>query len=45
MLALALSGWMRYVSGVDDAEMPVDVHNPLSDKLANLLRAAAVNNA
>ncbi len=34
-----------FVSGVDDAGNAIDVRDPLSDKFANLLRAAAVNNA
>ncbi len=31
--------------GVDDAGNAIDVRDPLSDKIWNLLRAVAVNNA
>jgi fructuronate reductase len=36
-LALGVAGWMRYVSGPDDAGRPIDVRDPLSERL----RAAA----
>lgn len=31
--ALGVAGWMRYVSGVDDAGATIDVRDPLSDKI------------
>ena len=33
LLALGVAGWMRYVSGVDDAGVTIDVRDPLSDKI------------
>jgi len=33
LLALGIAGWMRYVSGVDDAGQPIDVRDPLADKI------------
>ncbi|RAU31753.1 fructuronate reductase [Enterobacter sp. RIT418] len=33
LLALGVAGWMRYASGVDDAGNPIDVRDPLSDKI------------
>ncbi|MGP3592447.1 mannitol dehydrogenase family protein [Vagococcus sp. WN89Y] len=33
LLALGIAGWMRYVSGVDDAGQPIDVRDPLVDKI------------
>ncbi len=32
-LALALAGWMRYVTGVDEAGDPIPVQDPLADRL------------
>ncbi len=42
---IRLAGWMRYVSGVDDAGNAIDVAIRLAIKFVNLLQAAAVNNA
>jgi fructuronate reductase len=33
LLALGVAGWMRYVSGVDDAGQAIDVRDPLSEKI------------
>ncbi|EQC1555461.1 mannitol dehydrogenase family protein [Citrobacter amalonaticus] len=33
LLALGVAGWMRYVSGVDDAGTTIDVRDPLNDKI------------
>lgn len=33
LLALGIAGWMRYVSGVDDAGAPIDVRDPMSEKI------------
>lgn len=33
LLALGVAGWMRYVSGVDDAGVTIDVRDPLNDKI------------
>ncbi|MBN3081783.1 fructuronate reductase [Pectobacterium polaris] len=32
-LALGIAGWMRYVSGKDDAGNPIEIRDPLADKL------------
>jgi len=32
-LCLAVAGWMRYVGGVDEAGRPIDVRDPLADRL------------
>lgn len=33
LLALGVAGWMRYVSGTDDAGAAIDVRDPLTDKI------------
>ena len=33
LLALGVAGWMRYVSGTDDAGNTIDVRDPLADKI------------
>jgi fructuronate reductase len=35
-LCVALAAWMRYVSGTDEAGQPIDVRDPLADRLRNL---------
>ncbi|MCL2896356.1 mannitol dehydrogenase family protein [Brenneria tiliae] len=37
LLALGVAGWMRYVGGVDDRGQPIDVSDPLREKLARLV--------
>ena len=32
-LCLAVAGWMRYVSGTDEKGQPIDVRDPLADRL------------
>ncbi|MEP0507948.1 MAG: mannitol dehydrogenase family protein, partial [Aurantimonas coralicida] len=32
-LALGVAAWMRYVTGTDDAGAPIDVRDPLADRL------------
>ncbi len=41
MLALGVAGWMRYVSGVDDAGNAIDVRDPLSDKIRDLVAGSS----
>ncbi|WP_371171681.1 mannitol dehydrogenase family protein [Aliiroseovarius sp. 2305UL8-7] len=36
-LLLALAGWMQYVSGLDDSGAAIDVRDPLSEKISDLL--------
>ena len=33
LLALAVAGWMRYVSGIDENDQPIDVRDPLTKQL------------
>ncbi|MEG1420457.1 mannitol dehydrogenase family protein [Citrobacter sp.] len=37
LLALGVAGWMRYVSGVDDAGTAIDVRDPMSEKIGALV--------
>ena len=37
-LALAVAGWMRYVSGIDEDGKAIDVRDPLSAELAQIAR-------
>lgn len=39
-LMLAVAGWMRYVGGVDETGAPIDVRDPLADKLKAISDAA-----
>ncbi len=41
LLALGVAGWMRYVSGVDDAGQEIDVRDPLSDKIRAIVSASS----
>ncbi|MFQ1702534.1 mannitol dehydrogenase family protein [Loktanella agnita] len=41
-LCVAVAAWMRYVSGTDEAGKPIDVRDPLADRLRDL--AAQQNN-
>ncbi|XHA15167.1 mannitol dehydrogenase family protein [Citrobacter farmeri] len=40
LLALGVAGWMRYVSGIDDAGSTIDVRDPLSDKIRSIVAAS-----
>ncbi|WP_407830014.1 mannitol dehydrogenase family protein [Trabulsiella odontotermitis] len=37
LLALGVAGWMRYVSGTDDAGNTIDVRDPLAEKIRQLV--------
>lgn len=39
-LALGVAAWMRYVTGIDEKGQPIDVRDPLRDKLQALTEAA-----
>ena len=39
-LCLAVAAWMRYVGGIDEAGQPIDVRDPLADRLHTLSSAA-----
>lgn len=41
LLALGVAGWMRYVSGVDDSGEPIDVRDPLAEKIRALVVKSA----
>ena len=40
-LCLAVAAWMRYVGGVDEAGQPIDVRDPLADRLRAASDSAA----
>lgn len=40
LLALGVAGWMRYVSGVDDAGNAIDVRDPLADKIRAIVETS-----
>lgn len=42
-LALGVAGWMRYVSGTDDAGNSIDVSDPSVDKLKQLVTTSSDN--
>ncbi|MEX0348923.1 MAG: mannitol dehydrogenase family protein [Paracoccaceae bacterium] len=44
-LLLTVAGWMRYVSGTDEAGNPIDVRDPLVDHLQDQFRAASTPEA
>ncbi|WP_417561556.1 fructuronate reductase [Marinomonas sp.] len=33
LIATAIAGWMRYVSGIDEAQNPIDVRDPMVEQL------------
>lgn len=37
LLALGVAGWMRYVSGVDDAGTAIDIRDPMSEKIRTIV--------
>lgn len=39
-LALAIAGWIRYVGGKDEAGQPIDVRDPLAERLTTVLADA-----
>lgn len=39
-LALGVAGWMRYVRGVDETGRPIDVRDPLAERLRELAEEA-----
>ncbi|ENB7485786.1 mannitol dehydrogenase family protein [Citrobacter koseri] len=41
LLALGVAGWMRYVSGVDDAGATIDIRDPLSEKIRLLVESSS----
>ena len=40
LLALGIAGWMRYVSGTDDAGVAIDVRDPLADKIRAIVETS-----
>jgi len=43
LLALGIAGWMRYVSGVDDAGNSIDIRDPLADKIHAIVETSSVD--
>jgi mannitol 2-dehydrogenase len=43
LLALAVAGWFRYLLGRDDAGRPLEVDDPLADRLTALARAGGTD--
>ncbi|QAR45631.1 fructuronate reductase [Kosakonia cowanii] len=41
LLALGVAGWMRYVSGVDDAGETIDIRDPLADKIRAIVETSS----
>jgi len=39
-LALGVAGWMRYVTGTDDAGTPIDVRDPMAARFASIAAAS-----
>ncbi|CAO3435985.1 mannitol dehydrogenase family protein [Azospirillum doebereinerae] len=39
-LALGVAGWMRHVSGTDEQGRPIDLHDPLAGRLAEITATA-----
>lgn len=40
LLAFGVAAWMRYVSGVDDSGRPIEIKDPLGDKIAARVAAS-----
>jgi fructuronate reductase len=40
-LALVIAGWIRYVGGIDDKGEPIDVRDPLAEKLRSVQTEAS----
>jgi mannitol-1-phosphate/altronate dehydrogenase len=40
LLALGIAGWIRYVSGTDETGNPIDVRDPLSEKIRALVESS-----
>jgi fructuronate reductase len=40
LVALGVAGWMRYVTGTDEAGQPIEVKDPLAARLRNIADAA-----
>jgi len=43
LLALGVAGWMRYVSGVDDAGQAIEVRDPLAEKFREKVAQSSEN--
>lgn len=43
LLALGVAGWMRYVSGADDAGNDIDVRDPLAEKIHGIVETSSEN--
>ncbi|WP_034915932.1 fructuronate reductase [Erwinia sp. 9145] len=43
LLALGVAGWMRYVSGVDERGEPIEINDPMRDRLAQIVAETSSN--
>ena len=43
-LALGVAGWMRYVTGIDEKDEPIDVKDPMAERLAHHRRRRGAQN-
>ena len=41
-LVMGVAGWMRYVTGIDERGQPIDVRDPLSERLRQIADAAGL---
>jgi fructuronate reductase len=41
-LALGVAGWMRYVAGFDEKRQPIDVRDPLAERLGRLTKESGL---
>lgn len=39
LLALGVAGWMRYVGGIDDNQQPIEIRDPMHEKLKDLVNS------
>lgn len=42
-LALGVAGWMRHAAGTDEQGRPIDIHDPLAGRLAEIAGAAGLS--
>lgn len=40
LLALGVASWMRYVGGIDDNNQPIDLRDPMSEKLQTIVKTS-----
>lgn len=40
LLALTIAGWIRYIGGIDDNGQPIDIRDPMQDKINEFIQAS-----